>query len=340
MPGRVLIPVFLVLALITGFDDEARTSEIAASDIRPFRPYIGERWIGNAVCYGPHRDGQYPGGPSPTRGQLRADLGIMMRHWRLLRTYGAIGSTETMLEIIREDGLDMKVMLGVWIGVEERRDERGNVIESYPEARDANRRQVDAAIRLANEYPDIVVAVCVGNETQVEWSAHRSPLDILIEHLRRVRTATTLPVTVADDYNFWNKPASHTLAPELDFIVMHAHPMWNGILEVDALDWTRDTYRAIEAEHPNRPVVYGETGWATMKHTEGEQARLIKGTAGEAQQASFYNAVTSWAERERVPVFFFEVFDENWKGGTHPDEVEKHWGLYRADRTPKSAVGR
>jgi exo-beta-1,3-glucanase (GH17 family) len=75
-----------------------------------------------------------------------------------------------------------------------------------------------------------------------------------------------------------------------------------------------------------------------MKHTEGEQARLIKGRPGEAEQAVFFDAVTAWAERERVTVFFFEAFDENWKGGEHPNEVEKHWGLYRADRTPKLAV--
>ena len=31
----------------------------------------------------------------------------------------------------------------------------------------------------------------------------------------------------------------------------------------------------------------------------------------------------------------FEAFDENWKGSDHELEPEKHWGLYKADRTPK-----
>ena len=35
--------------------------------------------------------------------------------------------------------------------------------------------------------------------------------------------------------------------------------------------------------------------------------------------------------------FYFEAFDEKWKGGQHPAEVEKHWGVYRSDRTPKPA---
>ena len=338
MPVRSLVSLMLVAVAVLGRGAGAGHAHSESSELRAFEPFVAERWTGNAVCYGPHRDGQRPGGPSPSKDEIREDLAIMLRHWNLLRTYGADGPAETMLEIIHEDGLDMKVMLGVWIAVEERRAGNGQVVDEIPEAREANRRQVEAGIRLANKYPDIVIAVCVGNETQVSWSAHKSPLDILIGYVRAVRAATEVPVTVADDYNFWNKPESHTLAPELDFIVMHAHPMWNGVQAEVALQWTRDTYRAIQAEHPDRLVVYGETGWATMKHTEGEQARLIKGRAGEAEQAAFFDAVTSWAETERVTVFFFEAFDENWKGGDHPDEVEKHWGLYRADRTPKPAA--
>jgi exo-beta-1,3-glucanase (GH17 family) len=46
----------------------------------------------------------------------------------------------------------------------------------------------------------------------------------------------------------------------------------------------------------------------------------------------------NWAEKEQVLVFYFEAFDENWKGSNDPLEPEKHWGLYRADRTPKLAL--
>jgi exo-beta-1,3-glucanase (GH17 family) len=41
---------------------------------------------------------------------------------------------------------------------------------------------------------------------------------------------------------------------------------------------------------------------------------------------------------DRQITFFFEAFDEKWKGGTNPAEVEKHWGLFRADRSPKAAM--
>lgn len=306
--------------------------------VRAFEPFSGSRWIGDAIAYGLYRDGQHPGGPEPTKDQVREDLHLLAARWGLLRTYGSVGPPETMLEVIREDGLDMKVMLGVWIGAEERRDSTGAVVERFPGEAAANRREIEAAVRLAAAYPDVVLALCVGNETQVFWSAHRVPPALLIDCLREVRARTSVPVATADDYNFWNKPESRAVAEECDFVVMHAHPLWNGLQLESALDWTRETVASIQAAHPERAVVLGETGWATGVHDQGEQAQLIKGRVGEDEQAAFHAALSAWVRAGRVPTFYFEAFDENWKGGAHPNEVEKHWGLYRADRTPKKAV--
>ena len=114
-----------------------------------------------------------PAGLRPRPAEIREDLLLMLPHWNLLRIYGSSGFAETLLAVIRDDGLDMKVMLG-------RVDRPGR-----PAA--ANRREIEAAIRLAAAYPDIVLAVSVGNETQVSWSAHRCPLDVLIAQSARVR---------------------------------------------------------------------------------------------------------------------------------------------------------
>jgi len=52
----------------------------------------------------------------------------------------------------------------------------------------------------------------------------------------------------------------------------------------------------------------------------------------------FFEGIRAWAEADDVLVFFFEAFDEPWQGGDHPDEVEKHWGLFHEDRTPKRVM--
>jgi exo-beta-1,3-glucanase (GH17 family) len=282
---------------------------------------------GPAACYGPHRDGQAPGQTDPTAAQIREDLAIIDPHWDLIRIYSSTGFGPVVLEQIRQGGFDIKVVLGVWIAAQDQ--------EGGPEANEA---EVGSAIELANQYQDIVVAVSVGNETQVYWSAHRSSEQKLVEYLRRVRAGVRQPVTTADDYNFWNKPGSRLVAGEIDFILMHIHPLWNGLQLEDAVAWQAEQLAEVQALHPDHLVVIGETGWATMVHDEGEQARLIKGAFGEEEQKVFFDESTAWADSAGVLMFTFEVFDEKWKGGPHPDEVEKHWGLYRSDRTPKAAM--
>ncbi len=316
----------------------AALSCVPADTVRQFEPAVNGQRIYNAVCYGPHRDGQRPGGTPPSAGEFLEDLRLMLPHWNMIRIYDSSEYAETLLEVIRENGLDMKVILGVWIDPEDRRGDQGEVLERFDEAAAGNRKEAEAAIRLADAYPEIVVAVSIGNETQIFWSAHRVPLDVLLPHVRRVREGVRVPVTVADDFNYWNKPDSRKLASEIDFIMLHAHPMWNGLQLEDALDWQIAQLDTVRSMHPDRPVIIGETGWATSVIDEGDQGRLIKGRPGEYEQRAFYREIRAWAEAERQIVFFFEAFDENWKGGKDPDEVEKHWGLFRADRTPKAAM--
>jgi exo-beta-1,3-glucanase (GH17 family) len=212
------------------------------------------------------------------------------------------------------------------------------VLERFPAARAANLREIDHAARLAREYPGTIAAMAAGNETQVFWSGNRLPAERLIAYLRELRARTRVPVTTADDYNFWNKPESRAVAAECDFVCVHLHPLWNGTSPEGALPWIETQLASIRALHPDREVVIGETGWATRRNDEGDQGRLMKGAVGEAEQAAFVRALRAWLAASHVPTFTFEAFDENWKGGPDPNDVEKHWGLYRADRTPKPAA--
>jgi exo-beta-1,3-glucanase (GH17 family) len=55
-------------------------------------------------------------------------------------------------------------------------------------------------------------------------------------------------------------------------------------------------------------------------------------------QKIYFEKLMEFAENENILTFFFEAFDESWKGSPEPMEPEKHWGLIRNDRTPKMAV--
>jgi exo-beta-1,3-glucanase (GH17 family) len=160
----------------------------------------------------------------------------------------------------------------------------------------------------------------------------------LVRYIREVRAAVKVPVATADDFNYWNKPESESLARECDFIVTHVYALWGGQPLDRGLPFTQEKYAEVVQAHPGYLIVLGEAGWATQKLNEGEQAKLVTGEVGENQQKTFYDQFIAWTTREKIANFYFEAFDENWKGGPHPDEVEKHWGLFHADRTPKLAM--
>ena len=179
--------------------------------VRRFEPCLKGRWVGEAVSYGCYRRGQAPGVKGPSATEIEEDLLIIQNHWNLIRLYGSDDDSARILKVIRRKHLPIKVMLGVWL-----ENETG-----LPGRREENIAQAMKGIELANEYPDIVTAVSVGNETQVTWSAHRMDQQDLIRYIRLVRNSTTVPVATADDYSFWITFDSKKVADEIDFIVTH-----------------------------------------------------------------------------------------------------------------------
>ncbi|RMF56634.1 MAG: hypothetical protein D6748_13055, partial [Calditrichaeota bacterium] len=273
MMGRFIALVFFIL--ITGLSmDCGRKGEIDKGNMeklklqleegqspvketpfveREFQPILDGKWIGEAVCYGCYRKGQAPGVKGPDEREILEDLQIISQYWNLIRVYGSDDDSERILKVIRQHRLPIRVMLGIWLENE----------DHQPEHRQLNIQQTLRGIQLAREFEEIVIAVNVGNETQVYWSAHRmNPAD-LVKYIRAVRRYVAQPVTTADDYNFWNKPESQPVAREIDFIVTHMYALWNGISLDKAISWTDSVYRAIQELHPDKRVIIGETGWAT-----------------------------------------------------------------------------
>lgn len=138
-PGLAFVAVLgTTLALGCGSSHRAVSSNTVVaidSELRPFDAIRDGAWIGNAIAYGPNRDGKRPGGPDPSDSELLEDLEILARHWKLLRVYGATGPTERLLKIIHDEHIEMGVMLGAWIAPEVRLDAEGNTVETHPAAK-------------------------------------------------------------------------------------------------------------------------------------------------------------------------------------------------------------
>ena len=111
---------------------------------------------------------------------------------------------------------------------------------------------------------------------------------------------------------------------------MHTYPLWERRDIDQGLSYTIANYEEVRAAHPDVPIVIGEAGWAT--YTEGNLH--VPRAGDERKQQRYYEELTGWARQAGVTVFFFEAFDEPWKGtGT-----EGYWGLFSVDRKAKLAM--
>jgi exo-beta-1,3-glucanase (GH17 family) len=292
-----------------------------------------------AMSYSGFREGQHPdrgaGANNPSQEEILEDLQILVDHdFNLIRMYDSQENTAMTLELIREHDLPIKVLLGIWLDAEISNHEGCPWLdEPIPESKLAantveNGVEIERAIKLANEYEDIVVAINVGNEALVDWNDHMVPLERVIYYVRYVKAATTQPVTVADNYEWWIRDGA-PLAEVVDFLGVHTYPAWENKTIDEGLSYTIENIERVHAALPDKPIAILEAGWATTAEEFPDQAN-------EENQARYYREILDWATAANVTVFFFEAFDEPWKGNpANDDGAEKHWGIFYVDRTPK-----
>ena len=295
-----------------------------------------------AVSYSGFREGQHPdrgeGAVNPSDEEILEDLEILVAHdLNLIRLYDSDENTRATLELIRERDLPIKVLLGIWLRAEFSNHEGCPWLdEPIPDEELAanvlrNAAELQRGIELANKFDDIVVAVSVGNEALVEWNDHMVPLEKVIAYVRKVKSAIGQPVTVADNYEWWIRDGA-PLAAEVDFLGVHTYAAWEEKSIDEALPYTVENIDRVRAALPGQPIAILEAGWASVAIEFGERASA-------ANQARYYRELDEWATATNMTVFFFEAFDEPWKGNpNNPLGAEKHWGIFNVDRTPKQVV--
>ena len=303
----------------------------------PARPQLPIPF-GNAVCYSGYRQGQNPRtGDYPSPAEVEEDLLILAKNWDYLRLYDASRHAEIVLDAIERLGLEFKVMLGLDFAAEMSNPDCPWGADFDDATLSANRRgndaQVERAVLLANRYKDIVFSVAAGNEAAVDWTDHMVPVDRLIAQVRKLKSAIDQPVTSCDNYVPWLDKLE-PLAAELDFISVHTYPVWEYRSIAEALDYTKQNYSAVAGRYPAQPVIITEAGWTTASNGRG----IEPANASEELQAHYYQELLAWTTSEQILTFVFEAFDEPWKGSPDPLEPEKHWGLFKLDRTPKLAM--
>jgi glucan 1,3-beta-glucosidase len=253
------------------------------------------------LSYAPFHGAQTPTDPATLNspGQIDEDLAQLAALTDCIRTYSVDFGLDYVPQAARKRGL--KVLLGVWLS-------------SRPER---NQFQITTGIALAKQYPDVIRALIVGNETLLRGEISAAAL---ADTLRAVKAQVQQPVTYADVWEFWLR--NRELAGAVDFVTIHILPYWEDfpIAADRAADHVASIRKRAVAEFPGKEIVIGETGWPSAGRMR-ERALPSR-----ANQARVIQDILVRGKQENFRVNIIEAYDQPWKRffeGT----VGGHWGL-------------
>ena len=323
-----------------------------------------------AMSYGGYR--KLSRDAQPTLKQLKDDMLILHAMGvRIVRTYNVqLAQASNLLKAIKQlkeadASFEMYVMLGAWIDCENAWTDRApnHEVES-PQ----NADEIERAVNLANEYPDIVKVLAVGNEAMVRWATSYfvRPRVILkwVTYLQDLKKQGKLPktlwITSSDDFASWGggDPSYRVenlekLVKAVDYISMHTYPYHNShynpeFWQVPESQQNLSTREQIELAM-DRAVDFAKNQYADVKaymqslginkpiHIgETGWATISEGLYGpdgsratdEFKQGLYYKKMREWTNANGISCFYFEAFNEPWKDARNPSGSENHFGLF------------
>ncbi len=256
----------------------------------------------DGFCYGPFRENENPDkGIYPTRQELKEDIKFLSKFTNKIRTYGNTSSLSKIPSLCEEKKLDCYA--GAWLGKHD--------IE--------NKKEISNLIKIANSDISGVKGLIVGNEVLLRKDLTKKELS---DYIQEVNEATDIPVGTAEISSVLLK--NKDLAENSDFLLVHIHPYWEGIDIKEAPNRVIETYNKIKKSFPNTRIIIGETGWPS------KGKRIGNAVPSEGNQREFFERFTELAQKNNIPYFYFEVFDESWKN-KFEGEMGAHWGIFNSD---------
>ncbi|MGX8883054.1 glycoside hydrolase family 17 protein [Methylovorus sp. SPW-M1] len=241
-----------------------------------------------------------------SRQQIDRDLELLAKRSECVRIYSVSQGLDYVPEAAARLGI--KVLMGAWIGADK--------IE--------NDREVALAIKLANEYPQAIRAMVIGNEVLLRKEQTAEQLKAYFD---QVKAATHVPITYADVWEFWLKHKE--LESSLDFVTVHVLPYWEDDPQPieRAISHATGVMQRLQASF-TKPLLIGETGWPSVgRQRNGSVPSLLN-------QAEYIRAFVSTAQHNGWQYNVIEAMDQPWKRELE-GAVGGYWGLYTTDLEPK-----
>ncbi|MBS7539923.1 glycoside hydrolase family 17 protein [Ancylobacter lacus] len=256
------------------------------------------------VSYAPFRPGQSPfmAGLVIPPEQIDDDFARLAKITHCVRTYSTEMGLDAAPALARKHGLTM--LQGIWLGRE----------------KDKNQVEITNGIKAAQQNPDVVKGLIVGNEVLLRGELSATDL---AQTIRAVKQSAGVPVTYADVWEFWER--NRDLANSVDFVTVHILPFWEDLpvsadKAVAHIGEIRDHVGKVFAGHD---ILIGETGWPSA-------GRMREGAEpSPSNQAKVIQELLALAKEKNYRVNVIEAFDQPWKRALE-GTVGGHWGFLDA----------
>lgn len=241
--------------------------------------------------------------------QIEQDLQALSKVTRCVRTYSVSQGLDYVPKAAQK--LGMKVILGVWIGWVD----------------DLNMQELQLAVQQANQYPDTVRGLVVGNEVLLRGEQSEAKMH---EYLQWAKANTKSPITYADVWEFWLKHP--TLEQDVDFVTVHILPYWEDkpVAIEQAVAHTASVMGHLDTVF-KKPILIGETGWPS----QGRQRFWSKPSA--INQALYMRGFLNAAQQNHWQYNVIEAVDQPWKRELE-GTVGGYWGVLDTDLQPKFSL--
>lgn len=374
----VVSGLVLYLACGTKIEQKAQSrpqnkQELTAKDILGNPNY-------QAICYGGYRENNRD--VQPSLKQLQDDLKILAAmNIKILRTYNTkLAEVPNLLKAIhalkqQDPNFEMYVMLGAWINCKDAWTPKPNH-DSEDEA--DNAAEIQRAVEMTNQYPDIIKIIAVGNEAMVKWASSYfvQPNIILhhVNHLQTLKKTGKLPkdlwITSSDNFAAWGGGGGEYHVEDLtklfaavDYVSIHTYPMhethynphfWGNFEGEENLSDT--TKIAVAMNRAKNYAVNQYQNVAKYMKKLGIEKPIHIGETGwasssdgfygtqgtkacdEYKQGVYYKIMRNWTNENNIACFYFEAFDEIWKDDKNPAGSENHFGLFTLKGQAKYAL--
>lgn len=373
----LLVVIFAFSCKNTTKESNINTKEeqagISAKDILGNPKYL-------AMSYGGYRHVDH--NIEPTVDELKEDMKLLSAMGiKILRTYKvhlphASNVLKAIAELKKEDpDFEMYVMLGAWIDCKNAWTDK---VPNHDLESEANAPQIAKAVALANQYPDIVKIIAVGNEAMVKWATgyYVQPSVILkwVTHLQDLKKSGKLNkdlwITSSDNFASWGGGGAEyhvkdleKLIKAVDYISMHTYPFLDShydpsFWKIPKEDQNYTDQQKIDAamlRAKEFAIFQYQSVYNYMKSLGVDKPIHIGETgwastsndlfgsegsnaADEYKQALYYNHIRDWSNKAGISCFYFEGFDEPWKAAKNPLNEENHFGLFTVDGQGKYAL--